>query len=496
MVEKTALNKHGLLLLAAMMFTLGTSGAGLAQDKNLEKSFANVVMLEGKLQGASGVTTTFGAGIVVGARANRIYIATANHVVRSGRTPATDITVRFRFLPGEKFSARLLDNKDADLDLAVLSITDANGEIPSSEFDYTILGKTDALDRGGDVHPLGNPRGQAWGVAINPEKVDRKKANEITFQSSYIQPGHSGGALLNGCGDIVGLIVRDQPPNGEAVRIEQVLQALRAWNYPVDLKAGAGCSPAASSQASSARQGTATSAAVTGKMVDNNQATPATLAQGTSPTFSLSRPQAIGYFLFTPQATSTYRIAALSQPAHVDIGWGIAADTGFSQMLVQCDNDQPSRGDESCPVFLNGGQTYYVLAQNLTGDQPGEPEEAVNFSFTITPDSGTVPGPATSGAIYIRYTGDMGGCAVNLAIELEQNARIISPTGNFFSVENLALGEDYYTIVGTIQCSVWGTNCTAVGEGAIVLQNELTYDIRWQDLQTGYCAVSLDNLLP
>ncbi|VUX56158.1 exported protein of unknown function [uncultured Woeseiaceae bacterium] len=237
MVVSFELNKsfNGFALMLACLCLLADSA--WAQDKNIEKSFPNVVMIDAKIDGQPG----FGAGIVIGTRAGRIYIATADHVVRSGRREATDIQVRFRFLPGVRFDARLLEHKDKGLDVAIISVAGGSNQIPEGEFKFDILGVSGDLERGSDVHPLGNPSANAWGVALNPEKVDNRKATVIAFQSSYIQGGHSGGALLDSCGDVVGMIVRDNAPNGEAVRIESVLDFLKQSNYPVDLNKTGGC---------------------------------------------------------------------------------------------------------------------------------------------------------------------------------------------------------------------------------------------------------------
>jgi hypothetical protein len=55
-------------------------------------------------------------------------------------------------------------------------------------------------------------------------------------------------------------------------------------------------------------------------------------------------------------------------------------------MIVECDNDYPSRGTESCKANLQGGQRYYLIVENLTGDETGEPRESVEFTISISPD--------------------------------------------------------------------------------------------------------------
>ena len=233
MVAKTSLGLREKLLLAMLLGLFGLMNTAWAQTRNPDKSFPMVVMIQSQLG--------FGAGIVIGSRAGHIYIATAGHVVKSGPTVAKDIEVQFSFMP-EKYPAEVLTHATTKLDLTVISVTTTGGEkFPFSNFNFNVLGDSAQLERRSDVHALGNPGHKRWGVGLNPDKVDTIKSSEITFQSSYIQKGHSGGALLDSCGDIVGLLVRDSPPNGEALRIESVIQELKSWRIPINIKKSGGC---------------------------------------------------------------------------------------------------------------------------------------------------------------------------------------------------------------------------------------------------------------
>lgn len=491
MVETTAVRIPTAVLLALAIFLLLLSGQTAAQEKNLEKSFPNVVMIDAAIAGAPG----FGAGIVVGSRAGRIYIATANHVVRKGREEATDIKVRFHFLPGEKFNAKLLDHYNKDLDVAILSVNAGGGQVPESELNYTILGKSGDLNRGSDVHPLGNPGSKAWGVALNPEKVDKRKTTEIVFQSSFIQGGHSGGALLNACGDIVGLIVRDSAPNGEAVRFEAVLDLLNLWNYPVSLQETSGCASTEPNAQTPSRP------AGDFQVVEENDDFPVELNLGKSRIFRITKAQSAGAFMFTPSVSSAYNVSVVSNPSRVDLGWMIVDNSANNETVVTCDNDSPTRGIEACVTSLQGGMPYYLLVTNLTGDESGEAAEPVDFSITIARDNttsyptvianaGDDPAEAT-GDIMIRYTGDQGGCNILIQIAFEYDEIMVEPPSSYFPVENLTLGEDSYHIAGSIQCPAWGTDCLVVSTGEINIEDGRTYDIVWQDQGTGYCAMEL-----
>ena len=177
---------------------------------------------------------SFGAGIIFGYGPSRIYIATANHVVREGTDAAKNVRVQFKWLPGESIEAKLLGHADSSLDLAVLVVTDrVETDFRSLPFDQ--LGDSTSLKRGDSVHSIGNPRGQQWRVNVTPDRVSDSVGDTISFESGFIGPGHSGGALLNERWELVGMIKADQPPDGVAVNIRSMLNTLQRWDYPVKL---------------------------------------------------------------------------------------------------------------------------------------------------------------------------------------------------------------------------------------------------------------------
>ena len=68
-----------------------------------------------------------------------------------------------------------------------------------------------------------------------PDAIARVDTSTIEFQTNFVQQGHSGGALVNGNWEIVGLIKQDQQPYAVAVRIETVIDKLKNWGYTVAL---------------------------------------------------------------------------------------------------------------------------------------------------------------------------------------------------------------------------------------------------------------------
>jgi tetratricopeptide (TPR) repeat protein len=228
----------------------GPRGAIVGSDVE-EQAKQLVVMIRGTIAGESVV----GAGLIFNVSQNRIYIATANHVVRRGRaTDAQTIEkpeVQLWSLRGEWTAAQVLENFDADLDVAVMTVRDPRGLL-SAPPPFARLGGRPA-QRKDPVYAVGFPVSRPWESNVTPDAIARVDTTTIEFQTSFVQQGHSGGALVNGNWEIIGLIKQDQQPYAVAVRIETVMDKLKNWGYTVALSpapapaAGDGSPPAGAS---------------------------------------------------------------------------------------------------------------------------------------------------------------------------------------------------------------------------------------------------------
>ena len=192
-----------------------------------------VVMIRATIDGQESI----GAGIIVGAANDRLYIVTANHVVRLGATGATDIRVELRSLPGEPVAATLTTAFDARRDLAMLSVsgTSALG-IDVARIPFDRLGAPAQLARGDPVFALGFPQGRPWGTNVAPAPISSVSDSLLTFETTLVSRGHSGGALLNQRREIVGVLLNVQPPDATSRNITQVLNIVREWRFPVALR--------------------------------------------------------------------------------------------------------------------------------------------------------------------------------------------------------------------------------------------------------------------
>jgi ankyrin repeat protein len=226
---------RSLLLAAACMGA--TAGGAFAQDAGLEKQTLQGVGLVAAITGQMGETQVFGAGIVFAREKDRLYIATANHVVRQGARESSNLQIRLRNWPDKPLKARLMPQAERELDVAALTVDGlvANGIDPCA-LSLDRLAPPGAAKRGATVLPIGNPNGIPWGVPVRPDDILEVRDNHVLFESARIARGHSGGTLLGAGGQLIGMIQADEPPNGRALSMQRLIQILQNWNFPVHLR--------------------------------------------------------------------------------------------------------------------------------------------------------------------------------------------------------------------------------------------------------------------
>ncbi len=220
------------IIVVLAMAAVAQPSLAAAQDRETVSRL--IVMIRGTL----GDGDTTGAGIIVGRTADRIYIATANHLVRRRMHEAEALEVLFRWRPGEWAEARLLSNADSDLDLAVLSVADPDmlGDV---QLPWEALADPGELAAGMEARPIGNPSGQHWFAPVGPHLVHSTTSDTILTEGQYV-PGHSGGALVTGDWRIVGLVRDGSALLGQAIRMDRVTERLAVWGYPIALSIGPG----------------------------------------------------------------------------------------------------------------------------------------------------------------------------------------------------------------------------------------------------------------
>jgi Trypsin-like peptidase domain len=208
----------------------GASGQSARTPSNDEELKRLVVMLQGTLAEQS----FNGAGIVFGQGSDRLYIATANHVVRQASQQADRVQVQFRWLPGEPKEAKILGDADIELDLAVLAVSPAR-DLSIPELPWAALSDPEALKAGQKLFPIGFPAGSPWDRPQQPHLFHSVTVQRLQSEGAFVA-GHSGGALVTEDLGIVGIASSAGSLRAESARIDRVVERLKTWGYPVDLR--------------------------------------------------------------------------------------------------------------------------------------------------------------------------------------------------------------------------------------------------------------------
>ena len=141
--------------------------------------------------GRDGKQDGVGAGFVIAADG---LIATCFHVIGEGRTVTVELA------DGRRFEATEIFASDRKLDLAVVRIAATN--LPALK-----LGDSEALKQGAAVIALGNPVGLEHSVVQGVVSAKRDfDGVELIQLAIPIEPGNSGGPLLDARGRVQGLL--------------------------------------------------------------------------------------------------------------------------------------------------------------------------------------------------------------------------------------------------------------------------------------------------
>lgn len=156
-------------------------------------------------------TTSAGSGIIVSQDEDNIYIATNNHVVSGAET----LTITFN--DGEAVEGTI-KGTDSSCDLAVVAVAIKDiKEDTLSEIKVATLGDSDSTVVGEAAIVIGNAMG--YGTSVTNGIISAKDrevsitdddgnvvTNSLLQTNAAVNPGNSGGALLNAKGEVIGIV--------------------------------------------------------------------------------------------------------------------------------------------------------------------------------------------------------------------------------------------------------------------------------------------------
>ncbi len=144
-----------------------------------------------------------GSGVIVSADG---YIVTNNHVIQN----ATELEVTLN--NNKSFKAKLIGT-DSKMDIALLKI-DAEQKLP-----FIVFGDSDATKVGEWVLAVGNPYQlnstvTAGIISAKARNLDKTSIQSFIQTDAAVNPGNSGGALVNVKGELIGINTMISSPTG------------------------------------------------------------------------------------------------------------------------------------------------------------------------------------------------------------------------------------------------------------------------------------------
>jgi TonB family protein len=200
-----------------------------AQTIAVEEGLKRLVVM---IQSVDDERTSNGAGVIFAHQGNRVYILTANHVVRAGLEQVDRVRVQFKWVPGQWWDAQVLEHEDRELDIAVLSVYAQELEVPV--LPWHLGAHPEILRAGNSLRPIGFPRGSPWFVPQQRHLFHSVTTLHVGSEGE-LDPGNSGGALVSEDWRIVGIVTQADRPNNWSARIDLALARLEKWGYQVNL---------------------------------------------------------------------------------------------------------------------------------------------------------------------------------------------------------------------------------------------------------------------
>ena len=172
----------------------------------------------------------YGAGIIIGATATDLVVATAAHVVLPGEA---GLRVLLPFSPRDSLTARIARASEKR-DIAILLVRKPRTGRATEDIGFNRRA-SGTVTRGEQVTPIGCPANSCAQIPNSERAVGVHEGN-IVFESFIVSPGNSGGALFNEQWEVAGLVTEKGDPFGRAIPIGEVIDSALAWGYHPSLR--------------------------------------------------------------------------------------------------------------------------------------------------------------------------------------------------------------------------------------------------------------------
>jgi len=189
------------------------TSACLAASDVYDQLRPSVVEITSTVNGRFGQSEGEGSGVIIDEQG---FILTNYHVVSGANT------IEVTLADGSTLSATVVGS-DASNDLAVIRVDPPAGGLTAAP-----LGDSDSLEVGDAVFAIGNPFGlegtftegivSALGRTYSDDSATRPLRNMIQTDAA-VNPGNSGGPLVNCYGEVIGINTLLENPTGDGVNV-------------------------------------------------------------------------------------------------------------------------------------------------------------------------------------------------------------------------------------------------------------------------------------
>ena len=210
-----------------------TVNTNVHSSSNLENLKRSVAKIEISLPNDK---NEIGAGIIVAADTEKVYIMTAHHVIAEFIDPDLEEIQKRKKLEVQFYGYQSspvkgeFQRSDEDLDLAVVTVK------KQDVIDFEIIpikeiGDVSKVKELEEVITIGHPGGTFWSSA--KRDIREIQTNYILFSGSLYE-GNSGGMLLNCNNQLIGMVLNSGPETARALIINTISTKLKDdWEIPI-----------------------------------------------------------------------------------------------------------------------------------------------------------------------------------------------------------------------------------------------------------------------
>lgn len=210
-------------LVLTFLTSVGFLSAVFPQNANLKIPVVEIISAKVGLEES-------GAGFIIGESGNELFLLTAEHVI------ADAAEISLSFWESGTINATVV-NKRSDYDVAVIKCKIPDGfEVPNSFG----IAETDPF-KGQNLILIGHPYGEKWDVNDRNEVIDviyDHNPLKFSFSRDGIQPGSSGGPILNSSRELLGMTLMVNPSKSIGIKSHLLVSLLSEWSVPVNLLVG------------------------------------------------------------------------------------------------------------------------------------------------------------------------------------------------------------------------------------------------------------------